>query len=55
MLTLLHRLIIAANSNKGMLDPIIIGYKLTENMSVIYYRIQQYPVKYIYNKGSNFF
>ena len=33
-----------------MLDPIIISYKLTTNMSVIYYRIQQYPVKYIYNK-----
>ena len=34
---------------KGMLDLIIISYKLTTNVSVTYYRIQQYPVKYIYN------
>ena len=32
-----------------MLYPIIISYKLTANVSVTYYRIQQYPVKYIYN------
>ena len=33
-----------------MLDPIIISYKLTTIVWVTYYRIQQYPVKYIYNK-----
>ena len=32
-----------------MLDPIIISYKLTINLSVTYSRIQLYPVKYIYN------
>ena len=38
-----------------MLDPIIISYKLTINLSVTYSRIQQYPVKYIYNsKNINF-
>ena len=34
----------------GMLDPIKISYKLTTNMSVTYYRIQQYPVNTFYNK-----
>ena len=43
-----------------MLDPIIISYKLTTNVSVTYYRIQQYPVDNTYNinlkkfKRSNF-
>ena len=37
---------------KGMLDPIIISYKLTTIVSVTYYRIQQYPVKSIYNNCS---
>ena len=32
-----------------MLDLIIISYKLTKIVSVTYYRIEQYPVKYIYN------
>ena len=32
-----------------MLDPIIISYKLTTIVSVTFYKIQQYPVKYIYN------
>ena len=27
----------------------VIDYNLTINVSIIYYRIQQYPVKYIYN------
>ena len=34
---------------KRMLDPIITSYKLTTIVSVTYNRIQQYPVKYIYN------
>ena len=38
---------------KGMPDPIIISYKLTTIVSVTYYRIQQYPVKYIYNTWSS--
>ena len=33
-----------------MQDPIIISYKLTTNVSVTYYGIQQYPVSTIYNK-----
>ena len=36
-----------------MLDPIINSYRLTINMSVTYYRIQQYPLKYIYNKNNS--
>ena len=32
-----------------MLVPKIISYKLTINMSVTYYVIQQYPVNTIYN------
>ena len=32
-----------------MLDPIIISYKLTTNVSVTFYRIQQYPVDNTYN------
>ena len=36
---------------KGMLDPIIISYKLTINMSVTYYRISTIPVNTTYNKG----
>ena len=34
---------------KRMLDPIITSYQLTTIVSVTYNRIQQYPVKYIYN------
>ena len=34
-----------------MLDPIIINYKLTKIVSVTYYRVQQYPVKSIYNNS----
>ena len=34
---------------KGMLDPIITSYKLTTIVSVTYNKIQQYPVRYIYN------
>ena len=33
----------------GKLDPILISYKLTTNVSVTYKRIQQYPVNTIYN------
>ena len=33
-----------------MLDPIIISYKLTANVSVTYYIIQQYPINTIYNR-----
>ena len=32
-----------------MLDLIIISYKLSTNMPVSYYRIQQYPVDFTYN------
>ena len=37
-----------------MLDPIIISYKLTLNMSVTYYRILQYPVNTTYNNSFYF-
>ena len=38
-----------------MLDPIIISYKHTINVSVTYYQIQQYPVNTIYNKANKRF
>ena len=34
---------------RGMLDLLIISYKLSTNKSVTYYRIQQYPVDNTYN------
>ena len=35
----------------GMLDPIIISYKLAIHVSVTYYRILQHPVNTTYHKN----